>query len=171
MATSIERRCPKCRRTTEFLAMSGVDEYCRGCGERAAELFKSKPRTLVRFNLRLTFVLVTALTLLLGVFHRPLGELLPQLELNSNHWKAFRDPWRSTLWLVRVDIENFEGSEVSWTKSDGTEEYEFSSGETFFQFIGFCCCLIIWILVFAVAVYILTEAIEWATTIPSKEGG
>jgi hypothetical protein len=121
-----------------------------------------------RFNLRLVFVLVTALTLLLGLFHRPLGLLYDNLGFTEGHWRAFLIPFQPAIWLMRIDTEFYQGSRLSYKSVvDGTEYYRYTAGENLFLVLGIATALICLIFVVCIGSYLLHKALLWAT----KEGG
>lgn len=98
----------------------------------------------MRFNLRMLLVSMTIAAVVLGLIHRPLEGVANSLHVGLA--KAFIDPFRTTLWLLHIDIPNYYGSiYYGQTELVDPTKAVFSSAEVGMWYLGSIACAAVWI--------------------------
>lgn len=97
--------------------------------------------------------------LVVGVFHRPMRGFTDTLHFGL--LQAFADPFRSTLWLVHIDIPNYYGCEwrndsgrvvppermLEYTRYNDNLHPSYSLAEVWVWIFGLAVCVALWVVI------------------------
>ncbi len=117
----------------------------------------------MRFNLRMLLTCMTIAAVLLGLVHRPMESVT-----NSMHFglvRAFIDPFRTTLWLLHIDIPNYYGSIlIGQVELDDPTKAVYTNPEICMWYLGVAACAIVWIFAVIWIWFVFGVLWTWSTS-------